>query len=69
MVDTDQTLAQAEALLNDDEGNDEGEYVEEESLHREDLEDSNNMQDIIHFICQLRQFHCQNTPCYPEYYL
>ena len=43
MVDTELTLAQAEALLNDDEGNDEGEYVEEESLLDEDPEDSNNM--------------------------
>ena len=42
MADTDLTLAQAEALLND-EGNDEGEYVEEEFLPDEDLEDSNNM--------------------------
>ena len=43
MADTDLTLAQAEALLNDNEGNDEGQYVEEESLPDGDHENSNNI--------------------------
>ena len=43
MANTDLPLAQAEAFLNDDEGNDKGEYVEQESIPDEDFEDSNNM--------------------------